>query len=76
MSLQDIVNPTEPPAVEAASAVDGRDLKEQKTPMRSWRKKYRKLKLRFDKVMEESNALYMDEHKQIAIARRLQEQNE
>ena len=51
-------------------------LKEQKVPLRSWRKKYRKMKLQFDKTMEESNALWMGCHKLDAMAKRLQEENE
>jgi IEC3 subunit of the Ino80 complex, chromatin re-modelling len=71
MSLQDMLHPQEPrPQLNVAGS------KDSKAPMRSWRKKYRKLKLRFDKVMEESNQLFLDEHKEIATARRLQEENE
>lgn len=70
MSLQDIMNPAEaPPPAEDPP-------KEQKAPMRSWRKKYRKLNLRFQKVMEESNQLWKDEHKAKALTRRLQEEND
>ena len=70
MSLQDIINPPEPVPADTVAA------KEPKAPMRSWRKKYRKMKLRFDRAMEESNTLFLGEHKQIALARRLQEENE
>jgi len=76
MSLQDIMNPAEdaplPPATSAP--VPEEPPKEQKAPMRSWRKKYRKLNLRFQKVMEDSNQLWRDEHKAKALARRLQEE--
>ena len=51
-------------------------LKEQKVPLRSWRKKYRKMKQRFDRVMDESNTLFKDCHKLEVMARRLQEENE
>lgn len=44
--------------------------------MYSCRKKYRKLKIRFDSAMEQSNKLYVDEQKAISLAKRLQEQNE
>lgn len=71
MSLQDIMNPTDAPPPPAEEQP-----KEQKTPMRSWRKKYRKLNLRFQKVMDESNQLWKDEHKAKALARRLQEEND
>lgn len=40
------------------------------------RKKYRKMRVRFDERMRESNTLFREEHKAIALARRLQEQNE
>ena len=42
----------------------------------SCRKKYRKMRVRFDERMRESNTLFREEHKAIALARRLQEQNE
>jgi hypothetical protein len=51
-------------------------LKEQKVPLRSWRKKYRKMKLKFDKAMDESNTLFKDCHKLEIQSRRLQEENE
>lgn len=40
------------------------------------RKKYRKMKLNFDKLMEEANELFVSESKAAEIARRIQEQNE
>lgn len=73
MSLQDIMNPKPPtPDVQKFDDV----LKEQKVPLRSWRKKYRKMKLKFDKAMDESNKLFTDCHKLDALAKRLQEENE
>lgn len=72
MSLQDIMNPTEAPPPPPPEEQP----KEQKAPMRSWRKKYRKLNFRFQKVMDESNQLWRDEHKAKALARRLQEEND
>ncbi|KAF1812312.1 hypothetical protein P152DRAFT_474016 [Eremomyces bilateralis CBS 781.70] len=48
----------------------------EKTPLRSWRKKYRKLKIRFENAMEDSNKLYTDEQKALSLAKRLQEQND
>jgi hypothetical protein len=71
MSLQEIVNP-EPAPPQTFDAM----LKETKVPLRSWRKKYRKMKLRFDKVMEDSNNLFRDCHKMDSLAKRLQEENE
>jgi hypothetical protein len=47
-----------------------------KQPLRSWRKKYRKMKLRFDKAMDESSSLFRDCHKLEILAKRLQEENE
>lgn len=67
-TLQDVVLP-EPQTFDSV-------LKETKTPLRSWRKKYRKMKLRFDKAMDESNALFRDCHKLDILAKRLQEENE
>jgi hypothetical protein len=46
------------------------------TPLRSWRKKYRKLRLRFSTVMDDSNAFFKEEKRTLALARRLQEENE
>jgi len=65
------MNPTEAPL---RAPADDPPNKEQKAPMRSWRKKYRKLNVRFQKVMEESNQLFRDEHKAKALALRLQEE--
>lgn len=64
--------PPTPPDVQKFDDV----LKEQKVPLRSWRKKYRKMKLRFDRDMEESNRLWMDCHRLVVLAKRLQEENE
>ncbi|KAF1986279.1 hypothetical protein K402DRAFT_356273 [Aulographum hederae CBS 113979] len=50
--------------------------KDPKAPLRSWRKKFRKMKVRFDKKMEDSNSLFKDEQRAMALARRLQEQND
>ncbi|KAF2458531.1 IEC3 subunit of the Ino80 complex, chromatin re-modelling-domain-containing protein [Lineolata rhizophorae] len=47
-----------------------------KLPIKSWRKKYRKMRLRFDEKIGESNRLLKEEHKALALARRLQEQND
>ncbi|KAI9663736.1 MAG: hypothetical protein M1821_007226 [Bathelium mastoideum] len=47
-----------------------------KNHYRSWRKKYRKMKLKFDEKMKESSNLCKEEIKAKEIARRLQEQND
>ncbi|KAF2099417.1 hypothetical protein NA57DRAFT_55387 [Rhizodiscina lignyota] len=49
---------------------------ESKTPIRSWRKKFRKMKMRFDRAMDESNAMYREEQNAMYLAKRLQEQND
>ena len=43
---------------------------------KSWRKKYRKMKARFDVVMKENTDMFKDEQRMESITRRLQEQNE
>ncbi|KAI9710739.1 MAG: hypothetical protein M1820_002572 [Bogoriella megaspora] len=47
-----------------------------KSHYRSWRKKFRKMKLRFDEKMKEGTNLCREEIKAKDIARRLQEQND
>jgi len=74
MSLQEMMNPKPPTPPDVQKFDDV--LKEQKAPLRSWRKKYRKMKLRFDRDMEESNRLWMDCHRLDVLAKRLQEENE
>ncbi|KAF2739719.1 hypothetical protein EJ04DRAFT_288197 [Polyplosphaeria fusca] len=54
----------------AADAADGAPVK------RSWRRKYRKMRARFDDAMNTSNTLIRDEFRATATARRLQEQND
>lgn len=50
--------------------------KERAWSSQRFRKKFRKMKIMFDKAMEASNSLYREEQKATAIAKRLQEQNE
>lgn len=60
----------------AAANADSAD-NDQKTPVkRSWRRKYRKMRAKFEDTMNQSNQLIKDEYKAIALARRLQEQND
>ncbi|QDS68257.1 hypothetical protein FKW77_010621 [Venturia effusa] len=74
MSLQDIMNPT---ATTTEAQTFDTILKDtSKQPLRSWRKKYRKMKLRFDKAMDESSSLFRDCHKLEILAKRLQEEND
>lgn len=42
----------------------------------SCRRKYRKMRVKFEDTMNTSNTLIRDEFRAIAVARRLQEQNE
>ena len=41
---------------------------------KSWRKKYRKMRLKFDEVMDETNRLFIAEHKAWNVAKRVQEE--
>lgn len=70
MSDEEIV--AGPPGATTTDARTG----ESRPKYRSWRKKYRKMKARFDDVMKESNSLFVDEQKLDALSKRLQEQNE
>jgi hypothetical protein len=72
MSLQDMMNP----ATTEVQTFDNILKDTSKQPLRSWRKKYRKMKLRFDKAMDESSSLFRDCHKLEILAKRLQEENE
>jgi len=47
-----------------------------KPKYKSWRKKYRKMKARFDEVLKDNNTLFIEEQKLEALNKRLQEQNE
>ncbi|KAH7083040.1 IEC3 subunit of the Ino80 complex, chromatin re-modelling-domain-containing protein [Paraphoma chrysanthemicola] len=48
----------------------------QKPPKRSWRRKYRKMRIKFDEAMTVSNRLITDEWKAMGTARRLAEGND
>ncbi|KAF2276754.1 uncharacterized protein EI97DRAFT_466886 [Westerdykella ornata] len=56
--------------------VDAQDAAHKAPVKRSWRRKYRKMRLKFEETMNTSNNLIRDECKAIAVARRLQEQND
>ncbi|GAB7341458.1 hypothetical protein MBLNU457_7697t1 [Dothideomycetes sp. NU457] len=47
-----------------------------KPKYKSWRKKYRKMKARFDDVIKDNNTLFKEEQKLEALSKRLQEQND
>lgn len=49
---------------------------EQRPRYKSWRKKYRKMKARFEDKLKDNMSLYKTEQRLEKIARRLQEQNE
>jgi hypothetical protein len=71
MSLEQIMDP---PTGDVAPESEN---KEQKPlPLKSWRKKYRKLRVRFGRVIDDSNFLFKEERKALALARRLQEETE
>lgn len=45
-------------------------------PYKSWRKKYRKMRAKFDGVLEENKTLFKQEHKLEGTAKRLREELE
>ena len=47
-----------------------------KPKYKSWRKKYRKMKARFDDVIKDNNTMFKEESKLEALSKRLQEHNE
>lgn len=49
---------------------------EERPRYKSYRKKYRKMKLQFDEIMEDANQLFVAENTAWEIAKRIQEQNE
>lgn len=59
-------------------AVGGKSLNatmpDSRTQYKSWRKKYRKMRLTFDGVLEENKRLFKDEHQLERIAARLREE--
>jgi hypothetical protein len=64
---------TQAPSI-TAPATDVKQEPQQPLPgLRSWRKKYKKLKLRFEVSMNESNRLFKDEKSHLGRCRRLQE---
>ena len=61
-----------PPGVTSA----GFQVPDLKPKYKSWRKKYRKMKARFDDVMKDNSTMFKEEQKLEALSKRLQEQNE
>lgn len=45
-------------------------------PYKSWRKKYRKMRAKFDTILEENKRLFKEEQKLEGLARRLTEELE
>lgn len=48
----------------------------ERPPYKSWRKKYRKIRARFDGLLEENKRLFKEEQKLEGLARRLREELE
>ncbi|KAI4618234.1 uncharacterized protein J4E87_007902 [Alternaria ethzedia] len=68
--------PMEPHALaHDAPPVDAPDAT-QKPVKRSWRRKYRKMRIRFEEAMNDSDSLIKQEWKAMGTARRLQENND
>jgi len=51
-------------------------LQGERQPYKSWRKKYRKMRVKFDGVLEENKTLFKQEHKLEGTAKRLREELE
>ena len=49
---------------------------ESRPKYKSWRKKFRKMKIRFDDTMKINSTMFKEEQKLEALAKRLQEENE
>ncbi|KAF3044421.1 hypothetical protein E8E12_010496 [Didymella heteroderae] len=69
--------PVEAPTHDAPPPAPSADAAAQKPPVkRSWRRKFRKMRIRFDDAMSQSNSLIMEEWKAMGTARRLQAEND
>lgn len=51
-------------------------LQSERHPYKSWRKKYRKMRVKFDGALEENKTLFKQEHKLEGTAKRLREELE
>ncbi|TKA30736.1 hypothetical protein B0A50_02456 [Salinomyces thailandicus] len=74
-------SPVAPPPASSHPPVGGKSLESlqqlqspKKGPYKSWRKKYRKIRGRFDGVLEDNRRLFREEHKLEATAKRLREE--
>ncbi|KAF2221844.1 IEC3 subunit of the Ino80 complex, chromatin re-modelling-domain-containing protein [Elsinoe ampelina] len=65
-------------AMEAAPSTSApfNESSESRPKYKSWRKKYRKMKARFDDTMKTNSTMFKEEQKLEALAKRLQEQND
>lgn len=69
--------PTAVPDEQLPVSTDPDASSDAKQPVkRSWRRKYRKMRSKFEETMTLSNTLIKDEYRAMATARRLQEQND
>ncbi|KAF2130647.1 hypothetical protein P153DRAFT_396040 [Dothidotthia symphoricarpi CBS 119687] len=64
------------PDAHAHHADSSADAAQKQAVKRSWRRKFRKMRIQFDNAMSESNRLIMDEWKAMGTARRLQQEND
>ncbi|CAA9962744.1 Ino80 Iec3 domain containing protein [Pyrenophora teres f. maculata] len=78
MMASEVPPPMDTPAHEAAPIAhqDAVGDAAQKPVKRSWRRKYRKMRIKFDEAMTDSDNLIKQEWKAMGTARRLQENND
>lgn len=62
-------------SIESIQAQQSR-MQSERQPYKSWRKKYRKMRVKFDGVLEENKTLFKQEHKLEGTAKRLREELE
>ena len=68
---------SETPAPPSHPTLGGKSLQSLERPKyKSWRKKYRKMKNKFEGVLEENKKLFKEEQKLECIAKRLREELE
>lgn len=72
------INTPDPPAEPAITAADAPAVAQTEPPLarKSYRRKYRKIMVNFERRMQESNSLFRDEQKIFDISQRLAEQTE
>lgn len=57
-------------------SVQAQRMQGERQPYKSWRKKYRKMRVKFDGALEENKTLFKQEHKLEGTAKRLREELE